>query len=722
MAEYTNLQAALWYAKKGWAVFPCFTVKDGVCSCGDPACTGNNRGKHPVGFLVPAGCKQASRFAGTITSWWNKVPDANIAVACGKPSMGLVVIDVDPQHGGDETYTDLVSIHGPFTDTPQALTGGGGRHLYFHSDAPIPNKVGLFPGIDLRGEGGYVVAPRSSHVSGRHYEWEASLRPETIPVAQLPAWIEEALAQARAPEGGERVDPNAVFGGIPSGERHDQLYRYACRLRSQDRMTQVEAVTLVRGAMLACKPAYTDETPEDMVADVWGRYKAGPSEPVREPRGMVEAIMDEEPSAPVVTTEDRTVRVEWVTRGIVATAKTLKEHSDGRIGGHLTIETTLPGVARALRSAQFTFTALRSRTELANDLKKKVDSVPWDDMIEMLCDEVTRYIQTGDPILEVDSSVEVAPAEFVLWPLVMYKHPTVLFGDPETTKSYLAALIIYLAGLPPQEILDMQVRRTMASPLYLDWEGEFEALASRMNQIQIGMELPIVKVGYRKCKRSLMDDLDQIKRDVKARGTDFVVIDSLGAACGMGNLNDTQPPMEFYAALRSLNVSSLILAHNAKNAPQHGRTVYGNLFFGALARSIWEVKRPEHEEGSDSVEIGLFHTKMNYGRRERPIGFRFHFGTGATLVTPHSPKDIAAATGMMSLSKRILQALRQNGKMSVGQLAEELGSGQETIRVTLYRLRDKQHPPLVHRHEKGLWAALTEEVAQEERKPWEALF
>jgi len=432
---------------------------------------------------------------------------------------------------------------------------------------------------------------------------------------------------------------------------------------------------------------------------------------------MVEALVDEEPSAPIVTTEDRSVRMEWVSRGIVATAQALKEHSDGRIGGRLTIETTLPGMARSIRSAQFTFTALRSRTELVNDLRKKLDGVPWDTMIEAVCTEVTRYMERGDPTTELDTAIEYPPAEFLLWPLVLYKHPTILFGDPETTKSYISALLIYVISLQ-QSVLGLEARKPASGVLYLDWEGEAEALASRLSALRLGMEFPATKIAYRKGRRSLMDDYDQIKAEVRKRDVDFVVIDSLGPACGLSNLNDSQPPMEFFAALRRLDVSSLVLAHNAKNAPNSGRTIYGNLFFGALARSIWEVRRDTEDDAAESIEVGLFHRKMNYGRRERPIGFRFHFGAGATLVTQHEPKDIAAAAGMLSLSKRILASLRQNGKMSVAQLAEELGAGQETIRVTLYRLRDRQRPPLVERYEKGMWAALTEKVSEREKQPW----
>jgi len=711
LADFTNLQAALWYAKRGWAVFPAHTIKDGACTCGNPAC--GSPGKHPIGQVVPNGVKQASRFEGSVRAWWNKYPSANIGIACGKASLGLVVLDIDAGHGGDESLAELEADHGKLPDTPTVITGGGGRHFYFHSDAEVANSAGkLGEGIDLRGEGGYVIAPRSAHISGRTYEWEASSRPETVQLAELPSWM--CGAPKRGQGNGttlDRVDPTAVFAGIPAGKRHAELYRYVCHLRSQAVVAQPEAITLACAAFAACQPAYTDEEPEAMVADVWQRYPAGPNSGQGEPTGPLAEAMDEEPTAPIITCEDRSVCVEWVSRGIRATAKTLKEHSDGRIGGHLTIETTLPGMARALRSAQFTFTALRSRTELANDLKKKLPELNWDGMIEDLCEEVTRFIQQGEETEEIDTLVEAPPAEYAIWPLVLYKHPTILFGDPEATKSYISALLIYLIGLPPQRILEMEVRKTLRNPIYLDWEGERDALASRLYALRVGMELPPAHIAYRKGKRSLMDDVDAIKAEIRERESEFVIIDSLGPACGLGNLNDSQPPMEFFTALRSLGVSSLILAHNAKNAPSSGRTVYGNMFFGALARSIWEARRDDSDD-ADSVEVGLFHKKMNYGRRERPIGLRFHFGEGATLVTPHSVKELAAATGMMPLTDRILRALKESGKMSVAELAEQMGAGQETVRVTLYKLRDR-HPALVERFDKGRWAAVTQEESKE---------
>ena len=76
---------------------------------------------------------------------------------------GLVVLDVDPRHGCEESLKNLEREHGPLPRTLEAMTGGGGRHIYFaHPGGSVRNRVGITPGIDLRGDGGCIVAPAFS--------------------------------------------------------------------------------------------------------------------------------------------------------------------------------------------------------------------------------------------------------------------------------------------------------------------------------------------------------------------------------------------------------------------------------------------------------------------------------------------------------------------------------------------------------------------------------
>jgi hypothetical protein len=152
------LDAALAYAAHGWSVIPM-----------------QPRAKRP---LLPWRAHQQRR-AGReqIEHWYTRWPDANVGVVTGAVS-GIVVVDVDLRHGGPDSVAQLEAVHGPLPVTVESITGGGGRHLYFaHPGGTLPNRVGLYAGVDVRGDGGCIVVPPSIHPSGRAYAWVAGCSP-----------------------------------------------------------------------------------------------------------------------------------------------------------------------------------------------------------------------------------------------------------------------------------------------------------------------------------------------------------------------------------------------------------------------------------------------------------------------------------------------------------------------------------------------------------------
>jgi len=211
------LQAALGYAERGWPVFPCHSVRDGRCTCGDPTC--KSQGKHP---RVEHGLKGATTAPAIIRSWWVKWPAANIAIVTGAES-GLVILDVDLDHGGREALYNLQQKRGLLPDTPEAITGGGGRHILFqHPGQVVRNSTGkLGPGLDVRGDGGYIIASPSHHVSGNTYSWDAARSPDTMPLAPMPPWLVELLTDMPGGDGHRPAEP--IGGIIVEGQRNATL-------------------------------------------------------------------------------------------------------------------------------------------------------------------------------------------------------------------------------------------------------------------------------------------------------------------------------------------------------------------------------------------------------------------------------------------------------------------------------------------------------------------
>ena len=155
--------AAHTYAQRGWAVIPLHDVTAGPCSCHSGADC-KSPGKHP---RIPEWESRWTKDPAWINRWWDWAPSANVGLVTGTPS-GFWVLDEDPAHGGDVALAALMGLHpGDWPRTYKVRTGSGGTHYYWAmpADQPVGNHRGqLPPGIDVRGTGGFVVAPPS--VSG----------------------------------------------------------------------------------------------------------------------------------------------------------------------------------------------------------------------------------------------------------------------------------------------------------------------------------------------------------------------------------------------------------------------------------------------------------------------------------------------------------------------------------------------------------------------------
>jgi hypothetical protein len=250
------LNAALDYAERGlpvfaiWPALPSVTGRGFICGCGRLHDDGN-AAKHPMPRLAPNGFKSATLDKDCIRQWWTSAPNANIGVATGR---GCIVLDIDLRHDGDKTLAVLEQQHGAVPPTWRATTGGGGVHLYFTTDVEVRNSAGkIGPGIDIRGDGGYVVAPPSLHISGNRYTWD---RPPEQTAAPMPAWLLATTQQAQAAKG---ATPTAVWRdlvkhGVGEGRRNDVITRLAGHLLRRDIDPLVVFEILTTWNAVRCRP------------------------------------------------------------------------------------------------------------------------------------------------------------------------------------------------------------------------------------------------------------------------------------------------------------------------------------------------------------------------------------------------------------------------------------------------------------------------------------
>lgn len=250
-------EAAIAYATAGIPVFP--------------LCPGDKIPRVAHGF------HDATTDLARVRQWWDQRPEANIGVPTGEAS-GLIVLDIDPRHDGyaslrhlqrvlDHHATDLAHPSTDLLHTCRSRSGGGGLHLFFagfpalllHSTTRLAGEDGL----DLRGEGGYIVVAPSRLLGGGIYRWlpPRPLQPFPQALAHLLATRTQVLAMPRftpfSPPssrqrgcGSRRSDPaywlEFVLARCSIGNRHDQALFLACRLTQEAGLSPAQAEPWMR--------------------------------------------------------------------------------------------------------------------------------------------------------------------------------------------------------------------------------------------------------------------------------------------------------------------------------------------------------------------------------------------------------------------------------------------------------------------------------------------
>ena len=250
-ATGTLLDAALEYARMGWPVFPC-----------------HRTGHQP---LVERGFYAATCDEKAVRAWWTQWPGAAIGLRTGDVS-GVFAVDIDPRNGGDAYLAQLEGEHGDLPASVESQTGGDGRHvLLTWPGRPVPCSTGkIGPGIDIKGDGGYVILPPSDHASGQQYHWLPAHEPGSREVADAPTWLLGMIESFVAPivAGSTSADAGDE---IPEGYRNRTLASQAGHMRQIGMAAEEIAPALHAINARRCSPPLDDREVDQIALSV-GRY------------------------------------------------------------------------------------------------------------------------------------------------------------------------------------------------------------------------------------------------------------------------------------------------------------------------------------------------------------------------------------------------------------------------------------------------------------------
>lgn len=234
------------------------------------------------GDKVPAtvhGINDWSDNPGQLDYWWGKCdPWFNVGIVTGQPSGGVFAIDLDvhdPARSGIDTLREWETVHGRLPETWEQVTGSGGRQMFYRASRNVRNSANGDLGVDVRGDGGFVVAPPSIHPNGEPYEWSTS--PDDCEIADANDLVWEFIDYVRPSSTsgeGEGSKPPFELPSDISKNRNDTLFRYACSLREKGLDGASIAVLVENANATRCRPPLPDAEVRKICGSVL-RYEPG---------------------------------------------------------------------------------------------------------------------------------------------------------------------------------------------------------------------------------------------------------------------------------------------------------------------------------------------------------------------------------------------------------------------------------------------------------------
>lgn len=352
---------------------------------------------------------------------------------------------------------------------------------------------------------------------------------------------------------------------------------------------------------------------------------------------------------------------------IVFDADRVRRDRWGNLRAEVTVRCELPGAATIggiLFSGEVDLSN-RTRQDLPRQLaaRARTRDIDWSLLVDELAIRVRDAERIGQPAQVLRDVAKPKPDELVKvaglqLPL---RHPSILFGDGASGKSYLA---LHIAGM---------MQRAGHRVGILDWELDAADHRDRLERL-FDDDMP--SLMYVRCHRPLVYEADRLARVIHDHRLDYVILDSIGFACA-GPPEAAEHATEYARALRSLGIGSLNLAHVSKAGEASEHRPFGSTFWHAMARMTWYL-RAESTPGTGTTTLGAFNRKSNMGPLLSAVGLEMTFTETRTTFTRADLAQVDAMAQRLSTYERVVAALK-HGPMTVAAIADNLGMKVDTI-------------------------------------------
>lgn len=647
------LSAALAYAARGWRVL---------------ALSPNSKVPLKDSLLQPNGSLSATTDPARIRELWTTYPQAGVGIATGKES-GITVVDLD----GPEAFPALAEAR-LFTPKTYVVGTRRGSHHYYAYDPDLRQGAGILEKLDVRNDGGYVVAPPTV-IDGHTYVVR-----HDAPISEWP----ELSAYVAKLHAEKRVKPASVdhpswvaellTNGATEGQRNDSASRLAGYFRNLNIPKDVALASML-GFARACTPAMDETELKSVVDSVW-RYS---------PKKAL-TFQGQTVAAPLVDESVPTRRLfNFPDQGVMVRAERISEHSDG-LTCWLTVAQVSLGTIYGPISTNLM--APRSRKDLVNELNDR-HSENWSAILQHVTAEIVASLASSGVSIDPATHVIDRSGVWLAHPYVRSKTPTLLQGDVGTGKTTIATAICLSLATGRSLVPGM----TVAAPCnvgFWDWESDEDAFTATIQAIAsgAGVKVPEGRIVYRRLSGPIETHLPALQRLRIEHELKVAIVDSV-IACSNDDVSQAAAARSYYQTLRALDVASLGITHITKNGDD--AKPYGSVFYAALSRNSFLLSRADPDDPENNV-VGVYHKKLNMGigRPQKPLGLAVDIQTDETgfpSAIRYTAADLAdepKLAGKLTDKDRIIVRLKR-GLASNEDMAAHLAKTPEQTRALMHK-------------------------------------